>query len=60
VNEKRSGKDLDHDGCVCPFCDAPMKDVYPFCKDCGKELHRCKVCGKPIPPHMDLCGDCRS
>ena len=45
-------------GCSCPFCDAPAEKLYPFCKDCGKALSHCKICGKPLPPHMDICGEC--
>ena len=44
--------------CACPFCDAPTEKMYPFCKDCGKVLSHCKVCGKPLPPHRDVCGEC--
>jgi predicted amidophosphoribosyltransferase len=45
--------------CSCPFCDAPVKKVYPFCEDCGKELDYCEKCGKPLPPGRHLCPDCK-
>jgi predicted amidophosphoribosyltransferase len=46
--------------CSCPFCDAPAEKMYPFCKDCGKVLKHCKVCGKPVPPHRDICAECEA
>ena len=45
--------------CSCPFCDAELEKVYPFCKDCGKEIRVCSKCGRPVPPHVEICSDCR-
>ncbi len=46
--------------CPCPFCDAPVEKVYPFCKACGKKISFCKKCGKPVPEGTDLCEECSS
>jgi hypothetical protein len=53
-----ANKREDKSRCACPFCDAPVKKVFPFCKDCGKELNYCSECGKPLPPTQKVCPDC--
>jgi hypothetical protein len=61
VGSEGNTKNAKGDGgkpCSCPFCDAPVQNVYPFCKDCGKELNHCSECGKPLPPGQDLCPKC--
>ena len=45
--------------CSCPFCDAPVEKVYPFCEDCGKEFDYCEKCGRPLPPGRHLCPACK-
>jgi hypothetical protein len=45
--------------CSCPFCDALVEKVFPFCKDCGKELNYCEKCGKPLSPTQRVCPDCK-
>lgn len=55
----KSGPGSENKGCcACPFCDAPVKVVYPFCKECGRELNYCTKCGKPIPPTRQICDEC--
>ncbi|HEC83209.1 MAG TPA: hypothetical protein ENI46_01825 [Firmicutes bacterium] len=44
--------------CACPFCDATLEPVYPFCRECGKKVNYCSKCGKPIPPTKQVCDDC--
>ena len=49
----------DRKRCSCPFCDAPVEKVYPFCEDCGKELDYCSKCGRPLPPGRKVCPECK-
>ena len=59
VHDKSPAEKRGEAPCTCPFCDAPMEKVYPFCKICGKNLNRCSGCGKVIPEGDDTCEDCK-
>jgi predicted amidophosphoribosyltransferase len=45
--------------CQCPFCDAPMEEAYPFCKECGRKLRRCLKCGHVLAADQSACPVCK-